>query len=239
MFSFCLAEHINFSAQKAIHRTLRDLVDLEGFAKYVHKKVTDKWFIQEQIIHDVEKGNYFFSVCTLFICDYLHKRPSEPETWGAEPLPAYDDKYKESPSFGVVKEWERYMWENGGKTDKNQMDKIVEFVGKASSQVFCPPSETGNLEPQPAWNIIQGLHRHIVASASLSQDDQLYVQHVKDSLQRLEHRKDTINAWKSYCASMHALWKLNIASEWQNATSSGLAQRDEGLIQWVKDGQSK
>ncbi|KAI9926798.1 hypothetical protein MW887_003894 [Aspergillus wentii] len=236
LFSFCLAEHINFNEHSSIHRSLHDLGALQGFAKYVHKKAKDPFFIREQIVHDKDVSNHFFSVCVLFICDYLEKRTSEPDIWGAEPLPAYDDKYKESPSFSIVKEWERYMWENGGKTDEKEMDKIVEFCGKVSSGVFCPPTTTGRLEPQPAWDVIDGLHKHIIESSSPSETNDLYVQHVKDSIERQKHHKDTINAWKSYCVQMQKSWQLNIASEWQNATSSGLAQHDQGLIQWIRDG---
>ncbi|KAK5995103.1 hypothetical protein PT974_03497 [Cladobotryum mycophilum] len=142
LMSRCLEEHINERLQSLGQPLLYDLYRISGFKDYASKTIQSDRFLNQEISEDLWNGHHFFSICMLFVADFLQ------DPWST--IPAYDTRFKARTSYKVLEAWSYTMWADKCKDSVEKTDKIVTFFGSVASITYAPPSNVQLSRPTPA-----------------------------------------------------------------------------------------
>ncbi|KAJ8133039.1 hypothetical protein O1611_g587 [Lasiodiplodia mahajangana] len=206
---FCFLEHINLELRAQGRRDLGDVYKIEGFKEFCLEKINSADFANIEIRHDLSAGDHRFTIAWLIIADYMDNRTyvfrNTPSASGSD--------FATKASHKALAEWSKSLWANDGKGDPDQMDRIVEFCGKAATIGLCPSSvDTGLQRPTTVSSVMKAFY-----SISLNAyEDGAYAQDVKDSLNRLQDKEEIIDEWKSYCSTLTNTWVAQIRPYWKS-----------------------
>ncbi|KAJ5546864.1 hypothetical protein N7494_004449 [Penicillium frequentans] len=206
---FCLGEHISFQLKKQGKRGLIELYEIEGFKEHALKEINSPTFINVEIRSDIARDSHLFSISFLMLADFFENRDF---VFCSTPSMGLD--FKEKASYKALDQWSRTLWMSGGNESAEDMDKIVQFCGRVATIGLVPPNDTTGLQhPAP---VSRTMHLFYSMGSEIS-EDQGYSKSFRDSLYRLQDKKETIDEWKSYCSTLSKVWEINIQSIWNTA----------------------
>ncbi|KPM46112.1 hypothetical protein AK830_g409 [Neonectria ditissima] len=231
----CYLEHMNMTLKERPievwaetvkdFRSLRlacakEKIPIGDFLKY---ELTRPNFVAKTIQDDIIQGDNRRSMSLLFITDFLCRDPY------AEQWPNMDKEFVFKPSFEMLTQWSRTLWELRGKGNKEQTQKIIVFCGRTATPVYCPDSVLG---PSSTYDVTVGLYKHIIENTS---EDHQYKDELREALEGLI--RDAVDAWKSIYHDLTSTWWVAQFPLWNDAVKKELA-KDNGkqIDQWIKDG---
>lgn len=190
---------------------------------FLKNELTKPNFVGKVIQDDITQGDNLRSMSLLFITDFLCRNPYT-ENWSN-----MDTEFAFKPSFEILAQWSRTLWDIRGKRNKEETKKIIVFCGRSATSVYCPDSVLG---PSSTYDVTVGLYKHIVDKAS---EDHQYKNELREALEGLI--RDDLESWKSIYGDLANTWWVAQFPLWNDAVKKELG-KDNGrqIEKWIYDG---
>lgn len=194
-----------------------------GFKDYAIRIIKSDRFLRQEIAEDLWNGHHLFSLYILFIADFLQ------DPWST--IPTYS-QIQGRESYQVLKTWSYTLWDNQAKNSAEYTDTMVKFLGSIASITYAPKSISPLGRPTPAFDVMNSFYTSIIDTV----EQGAYREQLQSSLDRLEHQKDVINEWKSYCENMESFFTLNLQPKWQHALNIASIDNQQQVWDWLRTG---
>lgn len=206
-------------------RDLDDLYSIEGFKEFCVEQINSKHFINTEVRKDIANGDHLFNISWLLIADYMENRE-----FAFRNAPASGPDFESKASYKALNKWSYTLWENGGKGNPQQMDRIVEFCGRTATIGLCPPNPTTGLQRPAAVSSVMTSFYSMGLKAS---KDGGYNRDLQDSLDRLiQDKQEIVDEWKSYCESLASSWNSQIRPYWNRAFHHAFQEGKSTMIKF-------
>lgn len=227
------AEHINDHLATKGLPELPELARVQGLGDRLAGLLKDENFVSLNLAGDLARGDHWYSLSLLFICDYLHKGPGF--------TPAFGQDFIAAPSYEVLGSWSAELLNLGTMSAEDvlaittQLASAVAantFKGVAGKKAQIPNMMT--LKPlvfqtsfkegvQQAKNMRSnhGFQRH-PNQASLDDDT---IDGLKDA---------ALHEFESISSTGIAIWTSTIKNQWIKAVSTRAMQSSQSARKITK-----